>query len=108
MGKFDYEEKPRSPFVITGKKPINPFYNVESESNGPDRFAILKIESKGSNLYRLEGCTNDMVPTLVSEAVAKYVDEMKNLLAKANEILEKAKKDGIKLEFNINLDQKGL
>ena len=73
-----------------------------------DRFAILKIESKGSNLYRLEGCTNDMVPTLVSEAVAKYVDEMKNLLAKANEILEKAKKDGIKLEFNINLDQKGL
>ncbi len=73
-----------------------------------DRFAILKIESKGSNLYRLEGCTNDMVPTLVSEAVAKYVDEIKNLLAKANEILEKAEKDGIKLEFNINLDQKGL
>lgn len=73
-----------------------------------DRFAILKIESKGSNLYRLEGCTNDMVPVLVSEAVAKYVDEIKNLLAKANEIIDKAKKEGIKLEFNINLDQKGL
>lgn len=73
-----------------------------------DRFAILKIESKGSNLYRLEGCTNDMVPTLVSEAVAKYVDEIKNLLSKANEILEKAKKEGINLEFNVDLDQKGL
>lgn len=47
MGKFDYEEKPRSPFVITGKKPINPFYNVESESNGPDRFAILKTTDNG-------------------------------------------------------------
>ena len=73
-----------------------------------ERFAILKIESKGSNLYRLEGCTNDMVPTLVSEAVAKYVDEIKNLLAKAKEILAKAKQEGIKLEFNVDLDQKGL
>ena len=73
-----------------------------------DRFAILKIESKGSNLYRLEGCTNDMVPVLVSEAVAKYVDEVKNLVSKSNEILEKAKKEGINLEFSLNLDQKSL
>ena len=49
-----------------------------------------------------------MVPILVSEAVAKYVDEIKNLLSKANEILEKAKKAGINLEFNVDLDQKGL
>ena len=72
------------------------------------RFAIIKIESKVSNLYILEGCTNDMVPVLVSEGVSKYVDEMKNLLAKANEILEKAKKEGINLEFFVNLDQQGL
>ena len=72
------------------------------------RFAILKVESKGSNLYRLEGCTNDMVPVLISEAVAKYVDEIKVLLAKANDLLEKAKEEGIELEFNVDLDQKSL
>ncbi len=73
-----------------------------------NRFAILRVESKGSNLYRLEGCTNDMVPVLVKETVAKYVDEIKLLLAKAKEILEKGKKEGIELEFNVILDQQGL
>lgn len=73
-----------------------------------DRFAILKVESKGSNLYRLEGCTNDLVPVLVSEAVAKYVDDIKALLSKAKEILANAEKENIKLDFNIVLDQKGL
>lgn len=73
-----------------------------------ERFAILKVESKGSNLYRLEACTNDMVPTLISEAVAKYVDEIKNQLEKAHNILTNAKKEGIELDFNIVLDQKGL
>ena len=72
------------------------------------RFAIIKVESKGSNLYRLEGTTNDMVPVLVSEAVSKYVDEMKNLLAKANEIIDKAKNEGISVNFTIGLDQQGL
>jgi len=73
-----------------------------------ERFAILKVESKGSNLYRLEACTNDMVPTLISEAVAKYVDEIKNQLTKAQNILEEAKKEDIELTFDIVLDQEGL
>ena len=73
-----------------------------------ERFAILKVESKGSNLYRLEGCTNNYVPVLVSEAVAKYVDEIKILLNKANEILNKAKEEDIELKFDITLDQEGL
>lgn len=73
-----------------------------------ERFAILKVESKGSNLYRLEGCTNEMVPVLISEAVAKYVDEIKMLLTKAQNLIDKAKSEGIELEFDINLDQNGL
>lgn len=73
-----------------------------------DRFAILKVESKGSNLYRLEGCTNEMVPVLISEAVAKYVDEIKILLTKAQNLIDKAKEEGITLSFNIALDQNGL
>lgn len=73
-----------------------------------ERFAILKVESKGSNLYRLEGCTNEMVPVLISEAVAKYVDEIKMLLTKAQNLIDKAKDEGIELKFDINLDQNGL
>lgn len=73
-----------------------------------ERFAILKVESKGSNLYRLEACTNDMVPTLISEAVAKYVDEIKKQLEVAHNILTKAKEEKIELDFNVSLDQIGL
>ena len=73
-----------------------------------ERFAILKVESKGSNLYRLEGCTNDFVPVLISEVVAKYVDEIKVLLNKAQDIIAKAKEDNIDISFDITLDQKGL
>jgi len=73
-----------------------------------ERFAILKVESKGSNLYRLEACTNDMVPTLISEIVAKYVDDIKSLLEKAKGILAKAKEEDIELKFDIVLDQQGL
>lgn len=73
-----------------------------------ERFAILKVESKGSNLYRLEACTNDYVPVLISEAVAKYVDAIKRELEKAHNILEEAKKENIDLTFDVTLDQEGL
>ena len=72
------------------------------------RFAILKVESKGSNLYRLEACTNGYVPVLVSEIVAKYLDEIKKLLTKAQEIVDKAHELGIELDFHVVLDTLGL
>ncbi len=68
-------------------------------------FAILKVESKGSNLYRLEGCTNDMIPVLVHEAVKKYEDEIDTIMAKAKELVEKAEKENIKLDFNVTVDK---
>ena len=68
-------------------------------------FAILKVESKGSNLYRLEGCTNDMIPVLVKEAVKKYEDEINNQMNKAKEILEKAESEKINLDFNVTIDK---
>ena len=47
MGRFDYHEKPRNPFIYTGKKPSSPFYNIESESNGENRFVIIKTTDGG-------------------------------------------------------------
>ena len=73
-----------------------------------EKFAILKVESKGSNLYRLEGCTNEMVPILISEAVSKYVEEIKKLLEKASNILKLAEKENISLDFNVIFDERGL
>ena len=70
--------------------------------------AILNIESKGSNLYRIEATTNENVPVLISNIVANYLDEIKKLLFKASNILENAKKEGIELEFLVDVDTHGL
>ena len=68
--------------------------------------AILNVESKGSNLYRLEATTGDKIAVKISAIVANYVDEVKKLLFKADTILENAKKEGIELGFFIDVDQR--
>ncbi len=73
-----------------------------------DELAILKVESKGSNLYRLEATTGDKIPVLISAIIADYVDEVKKQLIKAGNILEDAKNEGIELEFFVDVDQKDL
>lgn len=72
------------------------------------RFAVIKLESKGSNLYRIEGTTGDNIENLIGEVVKHYVDEIKKLLEKAKEILSLAKENGIDLKFDIMLDQEGI
>lgn len=69
------------------------------------RIAILKLESKGSNLYRIEAVTGDRIEKSISEAVTGYVEEIKKQLDKAKTVLEEAKKLGKDLEFDIMLDQ---
>ncbi len=68
-------------------------------------FAILGVESKGSNLYRLEATTNENVVTLINKACSNYINDIKTQLAKAQDILYNAKKDGIELDFNIKLEE---
>ena len=72
------------------------------------RFAIVKIESKGSNLYRIEGTTGDNIENLIGEVVKHYVDEVKKYIEKAKEILKDAKENGMELDFSLDLDQKGI
>lgn len=72
------------------------------------RFAISKVESKGSNLYRLEGTTGDEIENLIGEIVKHYVDEVKAYLKKAKNIIDKAKEEEIELDFDIELDQQGI
>ena len=73
-----------------------------------EKIAILRIESKGSNLYRIEGTTAGNVERLVAGAVENYVVEIEKLLSKAKDILERAKQKGVDLEFDVVLDQAGM
>ncbi len=69
-----------------------------------EHFAILKVESKGSNLYRIEATTKDNIKELVGEVVKGYLEEISKYLSKAKLILNKAESLGIKLNFDIVLD----
>ena len=72
------------------------------------RFAVVSLESKGSNLYRIEGTTGDNIEDLIGDVVKHYVDEVKKLLAKAKNILDSAKEEKIDLDFDLMLDQIGI
>ena len=72
------------------------------------RFAVVKVESKGSNLYRIEGTTGDNIENLIGDVVKHYVEEVKKLLEKANSILKEADNNGISIDFDIDVDQKGI
>mgnify|MGYP003296353787 CR=1 FL=1 len=52
------------------------------------RIAILKLESKGSNLYRIEAVTGSRIEASISEGVSVYVEEISKQIAKAKEILD--------------------
>ena len=71
------------------------------------KFAIIKLESKGSNLYRIEATTKHNVEQLVGEVVKSYTEEIRKYLSKAKSILDEAQSLGIDLEFNVVLDQEG-
>lgn len=73
-----------------------------------ERFAILKVESKGSNIYRIEACSNEMVPILIKDAIESYVNELKTQLERARVIIKKGELEGIKLEFQPFIDQQSL
>ena len=67
-------------------------------------FAIYDIESKGSNTFRIEGCTGDKVKQTLYDVIKPYNDELIKLLLKAKEIVSKAKKEKIELDFNVDID----
>ena len=67
-------------------------------------FAITSCESKGSNVYRIEAVTNDKIESTLMDVIAPYNDEKIKLLMKAREILDEAKQNGIKLEFDVDIN----
>lgn len=68
------------------------------------KFAIFSYESKGSNTYRIEACTNTHIDNTLYDIIKPYNDETIKLLMKARTILDEAQKQGIKLYFDVELD----
>lgn len=69
-----------------------------------EKFALCFCESKGSNLYRIEAVTNTKVEDMLFSIIKPYNDEMIKLLMKAKTILDEAKDVGIKLDFDVSID----
>ena len=69
-----------------------------------EKFAIFSVESKGSNVYRIEACTNDAIEDTLLETIKPYNDEKIKLLMKARNIISQAKQEGIILNFDININ----
>ena len=67
-------------------------------------FAIANCESKGSNVYRIEAVTGDRIEDTLFNIIKPYNDEMIRILMKAKEILEDARRNGIKLEFEVDIN----
>lgn len=69
-----------------------------------EAFAIFSSESKGSNVYRIEACTNDSIEDVLLETIKPYNDEKIKLLMRARNIISKAKQEKINLDFDININ----
>ena len=68
-------------------------------------FSILSFESKGSNVYRIEAATGDQVHNQLRIFAKVYVDELIKLSIKAKSILQEAKNEHIKLNYELkNID----
>ncbi len=71
-----------------------------------ERISIFNVESKGSNVYRIEAVTNNKIEDKMMEVIKPYNDEKIKLLMKARNIISKAKAEGIYLDFDIQIDNK--
>ena len=73
-----------------------------------EKIAILSIENKGSNTYRIEGTTSDNIKTEIKKIIKPYTDEMTKLLTKTKQIVTDAKKEEIELDFDFELNNNEL
>ena len=72
------------------------------------RFAIISVENKGSNTYRIEAATKDRIEESLLEVAKPYNDEILKMLVKGKNILQDAKNNDIELELNLMLENEPL
>ena len=73
-----------------------------------ERIAILSIENKGSNTYRIEGTTSKNIQTELKKIIKPYTDEITKLLEKTKNIIKQAKKENIDIDFDFEINNQEL
>jgi len=69
-----------------------------------NKVAVLGIENKGSNVYRIFGSTDKNISNMISLELRPYKDEMAKLLEKVKKIVTEAKELDIDLAFDFNIE----
>ncbi len=69
------------------------------------KIAITDLESKGSNVYRIEIINETKFEKAFFEILKPYNDAIIKLLMKSKDIIEKARLENINLDFNVNVEK---
>lgn len=72
-------------------------------TNEIGNFAILRLESKGSDTYRIEGTTGTNIKKQLNEIIKPYTEEMSKLLQKAKELIKSAQKESVEYFFDFDM-----
>ena len=70
--------------------------------------AILSIESKGSNIYRIEATNEEFIKEKVKEKVSNYLTEIDKIINKSRNIIDSANSKNITLDFKLYFEEKEL
>ena len=73
-----------------------------------ERIAIISVENKGADTFRMEGTTKNHIQELLQVAIDPYQEEIKKLLTKAKNILLEAKEKNIFLDFDYQFEDEEL
>ena len=72
------------------------------------KIAIISIENKGADTFRIEGATKNNINKMLHIAAEPYQKEILKLLTKAKKLLSSSKEEGITLEFKYDFEDKEL
>ena len=73
-----------------------------------ERIAIISLENKGADTFRIEGTTKNNINKMLHKAAEPYQKEILKVLTKAKNIMNNAKEQDITLNFNYNFEDKEL
>lgn len=75
-----------------------------SNTKDINRFAIVSIENKGADTYRVTATSDSNIEEVIGNEVKRYNDMMVKLLDKAKKIVLSAKELDIDLKFDFNIN----
>lgn len=75
-----------------------------NNSKDINKFAIVSVENKGADTFRITAATDTNIKRVLEEEVSKYNEQMLKLLDKAKKIVLSAKELDINLKFDFTIN----